>query len=280
MLFKIKIIKYNKMLIISSWLGRIGQEIVQLLRTIHIAKQLGHTIIRFPYQTQNMLNSTEICLDDSKPDNPQIIKNQFFYITKLGFKDPPPYIMKQYFQQYIRPIFKLNFKEGVNENVLIHIRSEDMYRTSSPPHPRYLPTPLVYYEYIIDKYYSDKKIIIIAADRKDPCINILCQRPNVEFFSNGSLQEDLEQFTNVKHFVMSTGLLDFLMYLFNDKLETMFMPDYTYHELVQGSYGNNINLHIVKIPDYIKLGEWKYTLEQFKTITDYKLPEQVEEIIL
>jgi len=261
------------MLIISSFLGRISQNIIQILRCIHFAKIHNHNIIQFPEQSQHLLNSTQICLDENKEDNKQILKHDFFYMSKFGFIDPSPNLMKQYFQQYIRPIYKINYKENINEKVYIHIRGEDIYKSN--PHPKYLGTSLAYYEHIIDTYYINKEIVIVSCDNGDPCIDILCQRPNISFFNSGSLTADLEEFTNIKHLIMSTGLFGFQLYLLNDKLETVFMPDYTYSELVQGDYGTDINLNVVEIPNYIKVGDWTANDEQKNLIINYKFQDKV-----
>lgn len=261
------------MLVIEKFMGRTGQIILTILRTIHYSLKNNHNHIYYPQV--DILTSNNIILDKSKKDTKPIFRHTFFYLEKdLKLKDPEPYVMKQYYQKYIRPICKIKYRDDIDyNNVYIHIRSEDMY--SANPHSSYLPTPLSYYEYIIDNLYKDKTFIIISADKVDPCINILCQRPNVKYFSSDDLLEDLYQFTNIKHLVLSTGLLDYLMYLMNDKLEIMTMPDYTYSELVKGSYGDNLKLNVIKIPHYIKLKEWHNYPEQFKQITEYKLPENV-----
>jgi len=261
------------MLVIEKWMGRLGQIVLTILRAIHYAKLRGHNQIYFP--KVELLTSNTIILDNTIKDIKSIFKHTFFYLKNdLDIDDPEPYLMKQYFLEYIKPIFKLTYRKNIDEdNVYIHIRSEDMY--ISNPHPSHIPSPLAYYEYIIDKMYPNYNIVIIAADKIDPCINILLQRPNVSFFSSGDLLTDLYQFTEIKHFVFSTGLLDFLMYLMNDKLEVITMPDYTYQELVQGSYGNDLKLNVIEIPNYIKLKEWHNYPQQFKQITEYKLPDNV-----
>jgi hypothetical protein len=259
------------MLIINQWLGRLGQNILQILRAIHFAKTQGHTNIQFPQHP--LLNSTTISLNKTITDNGNIIKHNFFYLHQIHIKDTEPYIYKQYFQKYIRPIFKLNYKEGCNDNIYIHIRSEDLYNIN--PHSKHIGSPLAYYNYIIDNYYKDKQIIIIANDTIDPCIDILCKRSNVSFFSSQDLLTDLEQFTNIKHLIISIGLFDFLLYLLNEQLETLFMPDFTYSELIEGSYGTNIDLNIINIPNYIKLGEWTASSTQRQLMLDYILPNPV-----
>ncbi len=47
------------------------------------------------------------------------------------------------------------------------------------------------------------------------------------------------------------------------------MPKYFVNEMFHGSWGKDINVHIIDLPNYIKVGDWENTLEQRKTMLEY-----------
>lgn len=63
------------MLIITSWFGRLGNNIIQLLNAIHYAKLKNHKIIRFPVHKLLSTTTIEISNNDINDDN---IKDTFF----------------------------------------------------------------------------------------------------------------------------------------------------------------------------------------------------------
>ena len=61
----------------------------------------------------------------------------------------------------------------------------------------------------------------------------------------------------------------FLLYLINVNLKNLYIPKYFIDELPKGNWGNDLNVHIIDLPGYIKVGEWKNTKEQQKVMLDY-----------
>jgi len=45
----------------------------------------------------------------------------------------------------------------------------------------------------------------------------------------------------------------------NSNLKNIYLPDFFYNELSRGHWGDNINIHIIKLPNYIQVGEWENT---------------------
>lgn len=250
------------MLFINCWFGRTGNNMLQIIRAIHYAKINNHKNIKFKYH--KMLKSNDIILNDKKTNN-IIIQDSFFYIKKLNINDPEPYLMKKYFQKYIKPIFKINFNRNniFDDNKLfIHFRGGDIF--SSNPHSAYVQPPLSYYTNIIKKY---KNIKLICEDKKNPCINELIKLNNVEYTSN-SLKEDLENFLDSTQLMIGFGTFGFLLYLINENLKILYIPKYFIDELPSGKWGN-IEIISIELPNYIKIGEWKNTPVQRHIMLNY-----------
>ena len=55
----------------------------------------------------------------------------------------------------------------------------------------------------------------------------------------------------------------------NQYLKNLYIPDFFVNELPRGNWGNDINVNIIELPNYIKVGEWKNSEEQRKMMLDY-----------
>jgi len=203
------------MLIIEAWYGRTGNNILQIIKAIHYGIINRHDTIYF--QTHSLLSSNTILLENIKDVNKTQIRDNFFYLTKYSIIDPEPYIMKKYFQKYIKPIFKIqtenkNVIENDN-NIYIHFRGGDIF--SSNPHKAYVQPPLSYYKNIINDYDNS---ILVCEDKKNPCINELLKQKNVEYISN-TLEKDLSILSNVSNLIIGFGTFGFLLYLMNPCLK-------------------------------------------------------------
>jgi hypothetical protein len=251
------------MLIIDSWFGRLGNNILQILRAIHYGILNKHNCIKF--LQHNYFIEHEIVLHNEE-DKQNTIKNNFFYLKHFNMKDPEPYIMKKYFQTYILPVFKVkpSLNEMDNTDILhIHFRGGDIF--SNNPHKAYIQPPLSYYTNIT-KYYN--KIKLICEDTLNPCINELMKLDNVEYTST-TLENDLKILCTSQNLVIGFGTFGFLLYLMNTNLKNLYLPKYFVNELPQGSWGNDIKVHIIELPNYIKVGEWRNSVEQRKMMLKY-----------
>lgn len=252
------------MLIINNWYGRLGNNVLQLVRAIHYAVINSHTSIHFQH---SLLTSNIITLENIiENSNKSQIKDTFFSLKKYNIIDPEPYVMKEYFQKYIKPIFKIQTENNhvTNDKIIhIHFRGGDIF--SSNPHKAYVQPPLSYYKNIINDYDSIK---LVCEDKKNPCINELLKQENVEYISN-TLEKDLFILSNVSNLVIGFGTFGFLLYLMNPHLKKLFVPDFFVNELPKGEWGNDINVYIIDLPNYIKVGEWIFDEEQKKIMLEY-----------
>ena len=253
------------MLIINRWFGRLGNNILQLIRAIHYAVLNSHKTIHF--QQHSLVTSNIITLENIENIDKSTINDTFFSLKKYNITDPEPYVMKEYFQKYIKSIFKIQTENNNDvtddKTIHIHFRGGDIF--SSNPHKAYLQPPLSYYKDIINEYDSIK---LVCEDKKNPCINELLKQENVEYISN-TLENDLSILSNVSNLVIGFGTFGFLLYLMNPKLKKLFVPDFFVNELPKGSWGNDIKVHIIELPNYIKVNEWKNSNEQRKMMLEY-----------
>lgn len=251
------------MLNIQSWTGRTGNNILQIIRAIHYAIINSHNSIQF--QKHSLLTSNIITLENIENINKSQISDTFFSLKNYNIIDPEPYIMKEYFQKYVKPIFKIksNIILDDDKNVYIHFRGGDIF--SSNPHKAYVQPPLSYYKNIINEYDIIK---LICEDKKNPCINELLKQKNVQYISN-TLEKDLSSLSNVSNLIIGFGTFGFLLYLMNPYLKNLYIPDFFVNELPRGNWGNDINVNIIELPNYIKVGEWKNSEEQRKMMLEY-----------
>ena len=258
------------MLIINKWVGRTGNIILQIIRAIHYARINNHnSIILEPHR---MLTSKCIKLENIENNNNKLqIKDNFFSLKKYDIIDPEPYIMKEYFQKYIKPIFKIQTETDNIETdndldynkIYIHFRGGDIFANN--PHKAYVQPPLSYYKNIIKDY---NKTILVCEDKKNPCINELLKQENIEYTSN-TLEKDLSILSNVSNLVIGFGTFGFLLYLMNPRLKNLYIPKFFVDELPKGEWGNDIKVHVINLPNYIKVGEWKFNEEQKKIMLEY-----------
>lgn len=251
------------MIIINSWYGRTANNILQLIRAVHYAVLNNHNCIKM--NKHYLFNSTEIKLNYENNNNKLIISDDFFNLKKFNILDPEPYKMKEYFQKFIKYILKIEYKNKINNNneLYIHFRGGDIF--SNSPHKAYVQPPLSYYKNIINEY---DYINLVCEDKSNPCINELLKLKNVKYFSN-ILEKDLSILSNVSNLVIGFTTFGFLLYLMNNNLKNLYIPKYFINELPQGSWGNDIRVHIINLPNYIKVGEWKFNEEQRKLMIEY-----------
>ena len=252
------------MLNIKSWTGRVGNNILQLLRSIHYAILNDHRLITF--NEHFLLTGRVIEIENIKTSNKLSISDTFFSLNKYKIIDPEPWVMKEYFKTYINPIFKIKIqsKKIDDTSIYIHFRGGDIF--SRVPHSAYVQPPLSYYKNIIKTY---DMVQLVCEDKKNPCIPELLKQENVKYTSN-AVEKDLSILSNVSNLIIGFGTFGFLLYLMNSNLKNLYIPEYFINELPTGEWGNDINIHIIKLPNYIKVGDWKNTIEQRKLMLTYK----------
>ena len=139
------------MLVITAWMGRLGNRIFQLSNIIDIALMYHHDI---------SFSGLQLYLFDLKiienyfkkyTNNQRILDhNNFFYRDKLPVSKETWKKNAEERNNILKKAFLLKNIEKLPENdLVIHIRSGDIF--SSRPHGKYVPPPLSYYVTQIEK---------------------------------------------------------------------------------------------------------------------------------
>ena len=240
------------MIIFDKWIGRLGNNIIQLSNIIDIAIAYKHNI---------KINVKNLILDLSviekyfnKYNNNEIItdKYNFFNYNKIPFSND---IFKQNIEErnkILQKAFLINNINKLPENdVVIHIRSGDIF--SSKPHPEYVPPPLSYYTKEIDKYKYEK-IHIICEDTINPVVNELLKLYKNAVYEKNTLEKDIRIILGATNILYSVGsFITSLMLLSNNN-----------KYLHDSAYNNG------KLKDYYKIMKpWKNTIEQRNYILTY-----------
>ena len=87
--------------------------------------------------------------------------------------------------------------------------------------------------------------------------------------SYNSLEKDLVTLSSAENLAIGFGTFGFLIYLINPYLKNLYIPRYCLDELPKGSWGDDIKLSIIDLPNYIKVGKWINTIEQRKILCEY-----------
>lgn len=253
------------MLVITPWFGRLGNNVIQIINAICVAEKNNHKYVNF-HLKHNMFktNSIEIDIGNNEENNKKIV-DTFFYIKKYNIYDLEPYKIKQIYQKYVRPIIRIDYKETIDDSdtIYFHFRGGDIFKEST--HKAYVQPPLSYYKNIMKDY---KKVVLVCEDKKNPCIEELLKLDNVHYESN-SMQKDLNILSNVSNIGLCFGTFSLLLYLMNTNLKNLYVPYYFIDEQPKGCWGEKLNLHIIQLPGYIKIGEWKYNDETKRKMLEY-----------
>ena len=174
--------------------------------------------------------------------------------------------MKEYFNKYIKPLLKLT-PDNVIGNREWFIYSYTQWWLFTLNAQNAFPTFSYYTKIIENKSWN--KIIVVYEDDKNPCVNLLKNKKNINiFFISGSLENDLNILSNCQNLVVGFGTFGLLIYFLSNNIKNLYIPDYTYNEMPQGDW--DLNLNIINLPNYIKCGEWKLSNENINKLIDYK----------
>lgn len=261
------------MITIYTWYGRLGNNIIQIINAIYYAEKNNHKCVKIPLHNIFKKNSIDVDIGDNI-ENTSNFSNRFFFLKELKIYDLEPYMMKKIFNTYIKPIMNIEFIDNYDKEntIYFHFRGGDIF-TYNKGQPEYTQPPLIFYKNIIKNY---EKVVLVCEDKSNPCINELLKLDNVKYEHN-NIQKDLSIFSNASNLGLCFGTFSFLAYLISDNLKNLYIPDFfTQHFsiigiLPNGSWGDDLNVHIVDLPNYIKVGKWKYNDETKKIMLEYNL---------
>lgn len=154
----------------------------------------------------------------------------FIQINNLKFKSQRKYFAHYLLRQFINK--KISSK---NDELVIHIRSGDIFE-SKIIHPNYGQPPLSFYLLVIN-HFQPKSIILIFEDFKNPIINLLINHINeinceLKVQKKSSLKNDVSYLFTAKNVVCGNGTFVPGILLGSENIKTLYIfeppDDYKY----------------------------------------------------
>ena len=204
-------------LVLSSWYGRLGNNLLQLATALCYAEQ-RRVRVRITAPRRGLLATlpAEFDLADGAP-SPEVAGHFYPFsgtpdiIEKtLGRYGVPPLDADAVWvvaARHLGPTLwsALPRRPALDSSTLvIHMRSGDVF-SSRAPNPHYQQPPLCFYKAVIEEGGFARVIIVTESDRSNPCIAALqAWRPHVEVRS-GALADDVALCLAARHLVSSAG---------------------------------------------------------------------------
>jgi hypothetical protein len=169
---------------INEWYGRLGNNLLQLVRIIHTGIKHKALVV---YPKHSLLENTILDFHDITENQIEIdFRDTFFYKNKYYTNDIHPYEYKLILDKYIYPIIKqVSIPDEITpdkNDLVISIRSGDIFSPSffkNGGHCGYIQPPFSFYKTIIENNKFDR-ILLVAEDRRNPVINLLIELyPNI-----------------------------------------------------------------------------------------------------
>ena len=252
-------------LCIKSWVGRLGNNMTQLLHVIFIALYYNYNIIiprhKFFIEQYIVLNEKITIHDEIITDNDQFFrKHKIKNIDKNLFSDID---ISNKAITLLRELFILKEMTPLNNNdVVIHIRGGDVFKES--PNREYPSPPLSYYINILNKNNYDN-IYLISDDTKNPTLYKLLELyPHIQF-KRQSLENDLKLLLRSPNVIMCVGTFVPMLLTISTNIKNVYKTSYQ-----SEPHGNHMNVHNIELHDYYKkMFPWKNTEEQRKLMMTY-----------
>lgn len=267
-LLKLKDLNCNETCLAISTESQYGNCFVSFLSALAIARGSGMKRIviknNFLFISRNF--TYEGISVEKSPNHDQCYYYNFFYYPN----EMKPLIWK--FMPRIRPelyeVLVENVpKKDIPENgLVVHIRSGDCFRVK--PHWKYGQPPCNYYMDVI-RSRNWSKIILIAQDTKNPCVNIIAKV--ADEFHQLNLIDDLGYMLSAKNFVTSVSTLTNAAVTISKNIENLYTFNHTrFYDI------NTMNCVPTKYFRRKVLKYWEDSPEQRKIMVNEKSCEKWE----
>jgi hypothetical protein len=242
------------MIIIQNWVGRLGNNIIQLCNAIHIALYYKETI-ELPKHHFFNVNIIKEYFNNNK--NNLLIKDNFNFYYKSKIKQISSDAFETNNEETINILLKAfiikenDIKKLDDDTIVIHIRSGDIFNNN--PHPGYIPPPLAYYVNILNNNKFNK-IIIISEDTKNPVIDELLKLYPNSCYKKNSLEDDIKIILGATYIIESVGTFISSLLMLSNNIKQIY----------------STSMYNMKLINYYLLNKpWKNTKEQRDLIISY-----------
>lgn len=251
---------------ISYWYGRLGNNIQQISNALFYCKTNKKNF--FP------LNHPLINLKKTYFGSEECIQSRFFFyngqekdfntnITQLNDS------RRSICLEHITPNFNFFIDKPYDDDfVVIHIRGGDVF-IKNPPNT-YVQNPLNFYLSIIEKF---EFCIVVAEDFNNPIVQNLKNHHKV-IVQSTNLENDFSTLLRAKHLVSSgVGTFSLAAALCSNNITDFYCTNLCLEEHLNYKMllKTNIRIHLTKLNNYIKIGEWCNSEDQLQTILKHKI---------
>ena len=258
---------------VTEWSGRSGNNIIQLLHAIYCAERHGHTRVVFP--RHSLLTATELSIRPlAGAPRAGADERKRFYWTR-DFSDlprPTSGVLRDIGRRYVVPICAFAIDEVLTDDGVahVHVRSGDTFCKRPPDF--YVPPPLDYYNVVLAGY---SRAVVVYEDLANPCAGYLAERFTSQ---SSSLSADLTTLMAARTLVAGYGTFCLIVYFLSPNLRRLVLPDYCAADFAGSSslqpphpFGDtgDVEVTYVRLPGYIRQGEWRNTDEQREFMLTY-----------
>jgi len=247
---------------INEWYGRLGNNLLQLVRIIHSGITHKALVV---YPEHPLLKNTIFDFHDIKDTEIEIdFRDTFFYRNKYYTNDIHPYEYKTILDKYIYPIIKfVSIPNEITPNkndLVISIRSGDIFSPSFFKNGSlcaYIQPPLSFYKTII-KNNKFNRIFLVAEDRRNPVINLLIELyPNIipiihdndqninidkSAYINQSTIFDLSLLLKAYNLVLPNGTWGTMIASLNKQVKNIYCTNFWFNDHNELIQFNNLSL--------------------------------------
>jgi hypothetical protein len=249
---------------IDKWVGRLGNNIMQLSTASAIAKKHG-TFVDYP--SHNILNKIEIQFGNSDfssigsffgvdQDRDYVIQNRFKIMKEIG-KDLIPHE-----------------ELDMGDTMVFHFRGGDIFKQPCPEFG-YVQCPMSYYDLIMERE-EPNSVMLVCEDDSNNLIAEFTKRYEAEVSIGDSLENDISKIMNAQSLVCC-GMGSFIPALAacSTKVEKMYCPMF---EISSGGHYDGLleeyeavcgELCHIRHDNYIKIGEWSASDDQRRFMMTY-----------
>lgn len=204
-------------------MGRFGNNLIEILRGVQFAKATGIKEIYVPHgflQQKKSFNYKDIKFGMAKNRRFKYFHNEcqnvqlYYPFSRLP---RTPFEIDPEFRDWLLSQFPQI--DVPDDSLVIHVRSGDIFDPSKYLHPGYGQPPCNYY---LDSFKMSNlsKMIIVAEDDKNPCVNFLKQHSGMHKLND--VYTDFGTMLNAKNLVASRGSLSLAILLLSKKIKNFF----------------------------------------------------------
>ncbi len=211
-------------IIIQSWYGRFGNNLIQLINAITYGLQNNYNRIIFPNHQFLITNNIIIDINIHNKKENYIASDEYdFFFLAINNKIKYTYNIKYLFDNFIKHIINIDNSEyTTNYDLTLYFRSGDIFEGSY--NHEYVQPPMSFYDEIIKKE-NTKNILLVSEVLNNPVIKYYS-----DFYkwNKNSIEEDIKILINSKVICIVNSFFSIIVMLLSKKIERFYVPDYVY----------------------------------------------------